>query len=143
MGIAIKGLSILAAIHFACGAFRKWPGFVKLLGRIYDPKKAHDPYRRFTVKIKDRSHPITAGLDEFATTDELYFCLKGKTKIKTLCTAHSQVTGKDELMAYVLEYGKGRVFFTPLGHDTRSMSAPGFGKLLTRACLWVAGGIPD
>jgi len=133
----------LAAIHFACGAFQKWPGFVKLLGRVYDRKRTHDPYRRFTVKVEDHRHPITAGLEDFPTTDELYFCLTGETKIKVLCTAHSHVTGKDELMAHVLRYGKGRVFFTPLGHDLRSLSAPGFGKLLTRACIWTAGGIVE
>jgi type 1 glutamine amidotransferase len=41
-------------------------------------------------------------------------------------------------MAFVLDYGKGRVFQTVLGHDTRAYASPGVGQLLRRGCAWVA-----
>ena len=41
-------------------------------------------------------------------------------RCEVLATAHSKVTGKDHPMAFVFEYGKGRVFHTPLGHDVRA-----------------------
>ena len=42
-------------------------------------------------------------------------------------------------MVFVLNYGKGRVFHTVLGHDARAYASPGVGELLRRACAWAAG----
>jgi uncharacterized protein len=52
--------------------------------------------------------------------------------------ARSKMTGKDHPMAFVLEYGKGRVFHTPLGHDVRAIELPGVAELIRRGCLWTA-----
>jgi type 1 glutamine amidotransferase len=130
----------LVALHFTCGAFQEWPEYVKIIGRVWDPDKTHDPYGPFTVKVVDQEHPITRGMEDFQIPDELYFCLKGDPKIRVLMTAHSKVTDRDEAMGFVLEYGRGRVFHTPLGHDVKSFSIPAVGDLLRRACEWAATG---
>jgi len=107
---------------------------------VWDPKlRPHDPYGRFTVRIIDHEHPVTAGLGDFETVDELYTCLAGKTPIRVLATARSKVDGKDYPMAFVLNYGKGRVFHSPLGHDVRALANPDVARLFRRACAWVAG----
>jgi len=41
-------------------------------------------------------------------------------------------------MAFVLNYGRGRVFHSPLGHDVRAFEAEGVGELLRRGTAWVA-----
>ncbi len=130
----------LVLIHFACGAFEQWPGFVELAGRIWDKtKRPHDPRGPFTVEIADRDHPITQGLDDFQTDDELYTCLGGDEPIHVVATARSIVDGKQYPMAFVHQAGKGRVFHTVLGHDVRAISTPGVVKMLRQACVWVAG----
>jgi len=133
-----KGLVLL---HYACGAFEDWPEFIDLAGKIYDQTKArapHDPRRRFTVHVVQPAHPIARGLADFEADDELYVCLMGDRPVDVLATARSKLTGKDEPMAFVLEYGKGRVFHTPLGHDCRAIEMPGVAELLRRGCLWTA-----
>ncbi len=133
----------LALFHFACGAFEQWDGFVDLAGRAWDKtKRGHDPHGTFTVQFVDREHPITKGLDDFEITDELYTCLGGDRPIHVLATARSKVDGKDYPMAFVRDYGRGRVFHTVLGHDVRAVNAPGLGPLMQRACLWTAGQTP-
>ena len=130
----------LVLVHFACGAFQEWPEFVKLAGRAWDPKlRGHDPFGKFTVKITNDQHPITRGMGEFETVDELYTCLAGKTPIKMLATARSKVDGKDYPMAFVLNYGKGRVFHSPLGHDVQALANPEVARLFRRASAWTAG----
>ena len=130
----------LVMIHFACGSFRDWADFVKLAGRVYDPKKnPHDPYGPFRVNILDQQHPVTTGMQRFDTTDELYTCLSGNTPIRVLAAARSKVTRQDEPMALVLEYGKGRVFQTPLGHDVPAYASPGVMELMRRGVAWAAG----
>jgi type 1 glutamine amidotransferase len=129
----------LVLVHFACGAFQDWPDFVKLAGRVWDPKlRGHDPHGKFTVKIVDHEHPAMKGMKDFETVDELYTCLTGKTPIKVLATARSKVDGKDYPMAFVLNFGKGRVYHNVLGHDVQALANPNVGKLFRNACAWCA-----
>lgn len=130
----------LVLVHFACGAFQEWPDFVELAGRVWEPKmRAHDPHGKFTVKITDARHPVMKGLKEFETVDELYTCLTGKTPIEVLAEARSKVDGKDYPMAFVLNYGKGRVFHSVLGHDVQAFASPDVKRLFRNACAWAAG----
>lgn len=130
----------LVLVHFACGAFQEWPEFVKLAGRVWDPKlRGHDPHGKFTVEIKDKKHPTMKGMKDFETVDELYTCLTGETPIKVLATARSKVDGKDYPMAFVLNYGKGRVYHNVLGHDVQALANPDVGRLFRNACAWCAG----
>ena len=130
----------LVLVHFACGAFQEWPEFGKLAGRAWDPNlRGHDPHGKFTVEIKDASHPSMKGMKDFETVDELYTCLTGETPIKVLATARSKVDNKDYPMAFVLNYGKGRVFHSVLGHDVQAFESPYVGRLYRNACAWSAG----
>ena len=129
----------LVLVHFACGAFQEWPDFVKLAGRVWNPKlRGHDPRGKFRVQITAPEHPITRGLKAFETTDEMYTCLDGKTPVEVLATAVSKVDGKTYPMAFVLDCGKGRVFHSPLGHDVAAFQAPAVGELFRRGCAWTA-----
>ncbi len=132
----------LFAFHFACGAFEKWPEFANLVGKVWDQKTGHDRRGPFTVKIVDSEHPITRSMNDFQADDELYTCLIGELPVKVLATSRSKVTGKDHPMAFVFNYGKGRVFHSPLGHDVRAIRKPGVAELIRRGCAWAAGHKP-
>jgi type 1 glutamine amidotransferase len=43
-------------------------------------------------------------------------------------------------MIFTVEYGKGRVFHTPMGHSPESMHCVGFITTLVRGCEWAATG---
>lgn len=134
----------LVLVHFACGAFQEFKDdFTKLAGRAWNPAlRGHDPFGEFTVNITDPSHPITAGMQDFTIQDELYTCLEGDVPIKVLASATSKVDQKVYPMAFVLEYGKGRVFHSVLGHDVNALSNPGAAELYRRGTAWVAGATP-
>lgn len=136
----------LVLVHFACGAwYGEWPEFKHLAGRAWygpDGGRQHDPHGPFTVKIRDANHSVTAGLRDFETTDELYTCLEGEAPIRVLATARSRVDGRDYPMAFVLEYGRGRVFHSPLGHDAAALGVEAVGELFRRGTAWAAGLLP-
>ncbi|MBN1845176.1 MAG: ThuA domain-containing protein [Sedimentisphaerales bacterium] len=130
----------LVLVHFACGAFQDWPEFVELAGRVWDPQlRPHDPHGPYRVDVLDGGHPIVRGLESFETIDELYTCLAGDRPIELLATARSKVDGRDYPMAFVLKYGEGRVFHSPLGHDVAALSVPAVQMLFRRGCAWCAG----
>ncbi|MBL9122504.1 MAG: ThuA domain-containing protein [Planctomycetaceae bacterium] len=145
----------LVILHFSNGAFHfslpgaektDWPEWrTKICRRVWDHtpgKSGHDAYGRFRVEIVKPDHPITRGLEPFETIDELYFNQQGSEPIEVLATARSQVTGKDEPMAFVCSYGQGRVFQTVLGHAAESVRVPAVAELILRGTVWAAGGNP-
>lgn len=134
----------LMLTHFACGAwFDEWPEFKNLAGRAWfgpNGGRQHDPHGKFTVEIADPDHPIAKGMKAFETIDELYTCLMGDAQIHVVARAQSKVDKKYYPMAFVLNYGKGRVFHTVLGHDVNAYTNhPAVGELMRRGCAWAAG----
>ncbi|MCL1921645.1 MAG: ThuA domain-containing protein [Kiritimatiellaeota bacterium] len=135
----------LVLVHFASGAFYDWEtekvdaAFGKIAGRVWNPKfRAHDPHGTFTVNIADKEHPITKGLADFETVDELYTCLDGDAPIHVLATAVSKVDQKVYPMAFILNPGKGRTFHCALGHDDKAFTAKPL-ELFKRGTLWAIG----
>lgn len=136
----VNGGGGLVIGHFGCGALQEWNGFVKVAGRIWDPKKrGHDPFGEFVVRILETGHPITRDLKDFSTHDELYTCLTGDTRIEVLADATSKVDKSIQPMAFVLTPGKGRVFHSPLGHNLKALEAQGTRDLYLNGTLWAAG----
>ncbi len=136
----------LMLLHFACGAFEEFKSdFESIAGRVWfgmQPpagRHQHDPHGQFAVNITKTAHPITKGLKDFETVDELYTCLVGETPITPLATAVSKVDGKTYPMAFVLQSGKGRVFHCVLGHDVQAFASAGPAELMRRGCAWIAG----
>lgn len=131
----------LMSVHFACGAWQgEWPEFANIIGRVWDPKlRGHDPRGKFTVQIVDGEHPVTRGLKDFETDDELYTCLVGDAPIHLLAQAKSGVDQKEHPMVFTRDYGKGRVFLTTLGHDVKAYTNSVVPQLLRQGCVWAAG----
>ncbi|MFO7904418.1 MAG: ThuA domain-containing protein [Pirellulaceae bacterium] len=136
----------LVLLHFACGAFEEFKDdFEPLAGRVWfgqqppPGRHQHDPRGKFTVSIARTDHPITQGMKDFETVDELYTCLEGEVPITPLVTAVSKVDGKTYPIAFVLSSGEGRVFHCVLGHDVKALSAAGPAELIRRGTAWTAG----
>ncbi len=47
-----------------------------------------------------------------------------------------------QCMAWVQQYGKGRVFYTGLGHGKEAWTNPAFQRLVVRGMYWAAGRQP-
>ncbi len=137
----VTGGGNVVAQHFACSAFQEWDAYADLLGRVW--KKGiggHGPYGQFAVTIKDTEHPITKGLKDFKTEDELYARLSGDAEIEVLVTAYSDWSKKVEPLVFVKSYGKGRVVHNVLGHGLDSKQNPSYQRLLCRGVEWAATG---
>jgi len=108
---------------------------------------AHGPQHEFKVTIREPSHPITEGMPKtwMTTKDECYAKLRGPAENMTVLATAKDVSGKaptdrHEPTLMVIDYGKGRVFHTTLGHDDYSIESVGFITSFLRGTEWAATG---
>ncbi len=98
-----------------------------------------------TVRVSD--HPITKGMPKhFLTTqDECYAKLRGPAEEMTVLATGEDAKRKDgkgrhEPILMAIDYGKGRVFHTTLGHDTPALEGVAFITTFKRGTEWAATG---
>jgi len=137
----------MASFHAGSSSFYDWDGFQKIIGATWGRGTGHGRYHEFTVEMTDVDHPITKGMKSFKTTDELWHrlaVLQPTPGRKILCTAMSAKssggTGKAEPVAICTRFGKGRGFYTSLGHDLKALEQPGCKLLMLRGVEWAATG---
>lgn len=104
---------------------------------------------RLPYKIVTRvpSHPITQGLpaEWMHVADELYARLRGPGENMTVIAtawspAENRGTSRDEPILMSVNYGKGRVFHTVMGHDLAALNCVGFITTFQRGTEWAATG---
>lgn len=117
---------------------------------------SHGPQYEYLLETRAPDHPIMNGLPATwrHTKDELYDHMCGPAENMTiLSTAYSDVekngppwnknvsgTGRHEPLIFTIDYGKGKVFHTGLGHMGYSMECVGFMTTFQRGAEWVATG---
>lgn len=142
-----------------------WPEIEKMAMLMWREPTTHGDFGNHHVTIKDSEHPITRGLEDFDTRDEVFCTMKNIHNVPyqvlaaaysdpTVISRHGQPgTGCDEPIALVGQYGKGRTFNQVLGHvwpyytghglgeNTMVSFAPRqFRQMFVRGCEWVATG---
>ncbi len=117
---------------------------------------SHGAEYEFVLTTRAPEHPIMKGLPTawLHTQDELYEYMRGPFENATiLATAYADVegnsppwnpkvkgSGKHVPQLLAMNYGKGRVFHSSLGHFDYSMECAGFITTLQRGAEWVATG---
>ena len=154
----VKSGKNIVIYHFSVAAFDGWTEFEKMCAGNWRPNNGHHAAaHNFTVTIKDSDHPITRGLKTtfVQPKDELYANLKWQPAetyhvLATAYDEHALYEGKarqptpgpglDHPMFWTVNYAKGRIFATVLGHDGPAVQTPAFVTTFTRGAEWAATG---
>ena len=120
-------------LHCASFCFRNNEEIVALMGAQFQRHGTGT----FTVTPTEagESHPLMQGYRSFESWDETYVHTKHNESNRTVLE-YRQEGDQREPWTWVRNQGKGRVFYTAWGHDSRTFSNPGFHNLIERGIRW-------
>ncbi len=142
----VKAGGAFAGTHCATDTLYNTP-YGDLIGGYFD---GHPWHQKIKLKVDDPNHPAMKGFktgDEI--TDEIYqFKNWSRDKDHVLMSVENDsidvTKGKrsdqDYAISWVKEYGKGRVFYTSLGHRKDVWKDPRFQTHLIAGLKWAVGG---
>lgn len=142
----IKSGKGFVGIHSATDTFYKWAEYGELIGGYFD---GHPWHQEVAIKVEDMRHPATGHLgSSFKITDEIYqfknYSRDWVHVLLSLDAASVDLTRKgvnrtdnDFAVAWCRTYGRGRVFYTALGHRPEVWHDERFQKHLLGGLRWV------
>ena len=131
-----RGVGILA-MHAAASSLRDYPAFERALGARWLPDVSwHPPIGEAHVHVVGNHAIVEGGLADFAVFDERYTGLRLLDVIEPIAE-HTEGDGRHPLV-WAREFGRSRLVYDALGHDTRSYESTGHRDLIARALDWLA-----
>lgn len=137
-------------IHAALDTNYKWPEYGEMLGGWFD----QHPWMTFNapIVVEDPSFPAVRHFPkEFVKRDEIYQDKAwSRDKVNVLLSLDASKldynnnprihrTDRDFAVAWAKMYGKGRVFYSTLGHTKEAWDDPDIQKMYFEAIKWVLG----
>jgi type 1 glutamine amidotransferase len=142
----------LFAFHHAIGV-PKWPEFLDLLGASY---WGHPWNEEVGIKLDEPDHPLVAafGGKGFRLAEEIFQYNEpySREKVRVLLSLDVDKTNmtvpwvyrkdKDFALAWIKSYGKGRVFYSAIGHHTELWWNPQILSFYLDALQFATGDLP-
>ena len=128
----VEGGRGLVPVHCASYCFLNSPKYIELVGGQF---KSHGT-GTFKDTIVNSDHPVMKGVQPIESWDETYVHTKHNPN-RVVLSERRDAQG-NEPYTWVREAGKGRVFYTALGHVASELDSPPVRTILTRGMLWAA-----
>jgi type 1 glutamine amidotransferase len=140
---AVKNGANIAGWHGTMGdSFRNNPNYQWMVGGQW---VAHPgDFIDYEVNIIDRTDPITQGIPDFSMHSEQYYMHVDPTN-EVLATTTFQtdvapwINGCVMPVVWKRRWGKGRVFYSSIGHNTQDFRVAEAREIQRRGMLWAAG----
>jgi hypothetical protein len=150
----VEGGGGFVGVHSATDTEYKWPWYEELIGAHF---LGHPPVHEGKLIIENRNHPATMcfGADTLRWKDEFYSFDRNPRKnsnVKVLVSIDEtsynidenlwfknvNIVMGDHPLIWCQNIGRGRSFYTALGHTAELYDNEMFRKHLTGAILWAA-----
>lgn len=140
-----KGSSMIF-LHHSLVSYQNWPEFLQIVGGQYhthdvvvngDTLKAnYDHDVSIPVKVEDKKHPVTKGINDFEVVDEVYRDVEILPRVKPLLsTTHPKSM---HYLAWINHYENSDVICIQLGHGPSCFANPNYRRLIQQAIEWSA-----
>ncbi|HLY08806.1 MAG TPA: ThuA domain-containing protein [Planctomycetota bacterium] len=133
-------------IHNGMATLMTYPPYAEMVGAAFD---GHPWNQEIGIRVEDEGHPSTSHLGKsFRIKDEIYQVKRWKrddvhvllsVDPGTVDLSKGKREDHDYALAWTRTYGKGRVFYTALGHYEEVWKDERFLKHLEEGIRWAAG----
>ena len=128
-------------MHAASDTFHKWQPYLDMVGGQF---QTHGRQVKVTCLVQDRKHPATKKLGaSFEVFDEIYqFKDFDRSRSRALLDLNQHPNDKTPgyyPVAWCHNYGKGKVFYTSLGHRVDVWNAPWYQEHILGGIKWTLG----
>ncbi len=141
-----SGVGIVGNHGGMCDSFRDSVQWQFMTGGNWVAHPGNDG-TEYVVNIKKGSNPIVEGIEDFRVKSEQYYLhvdpvveVLATTRFPTADGPHATNGIVDMPVIWTKRWGKGRVFYTSLGHHADIMEMPQCITLMRRGFLWAAEG---
>ena len=140
---AVKNGAGIAGWHGGLGdAFHDSQAYEYMIGGQWVSHPGNDGVK-YRVNIIDHEDPITYGLSDFDVVSEQYYMhVDPNNKVLATTTFDGKhdywVDGATMPVVWKKVFGKGRVFYTSLGHQPEVFDVPEAMTILKRGILWAS-----
>jgi len=121
------------ALHNAQGIYPPGGLYYKLFGGDYGGHP--EPYK-FTVRVENKNHPITAGVEDFTIFDEQH-TVKYYLDRDHLLLRSIAANNLESEAGWWREVGKGRFCYLAPGHTPEALGHPMMQRLIRNAMNWL------
>ena len=134
----VRNGGTFVGIHSASDTFHGFDDYIAMLGGEFD---FHNEETSADVFVEDVTHPSTGALPSPVTLFEEYYHFKrfDPARVHVLVALHE---AQPMPMSWWREEGRGRVFYTALGHREDVWRSPWFQQHLTGALAWAVAREP-
>jgi type 1 glutamine amidotransferase len=128
-------------IHAATDTYHGFAPYLQMIGGEF---RSHGPQAKVALLVQEGTHPATQGLaSPTEVFDEIYL-FKGfsRDRVQVLLALDkhpNEGTPGFYPLAWSRDHGKGRVFYTALGHREDVLEAEWFRRHLRGGTLWALG----
>jgi predicted dehydrogenase/type 1 glutamine amidotransferase len=129
----VRGGGGLLGVHSANAVSAECGDYLALIGSRFATHPADHKFEH--VRVVDGSHQATTRLKDFSLTEELYVLKDVRRDVQVLAETTYQC--KPMPVLYARAEGKGRVFYTALGHGAGQWRVWGFQQSLLHGLDWV------
>jgi type 1 glutamine amidotransferase len=143
-----SGRLAVLGLHSATDACRHWDDYASLVGARFD---GHPWTQEFAVEVADGTHPATAHLPTpWRWRDEVYLFRDLRPDARVLLRVadgqldmsvpEARVPECGFPLAWCFTEGRGRAFYTSLGHFAGAWESPVYLRHVAGGLTWVLGG---
>ncbi len=120
------------ALHNAEGVYPPGGLYYKLLGGDFS---GHPDPALFTIRVEDKNHPVTAGIEDYAIFDEQHI-VKYSLDREHLLLRSISGSNQESAAGWWQEVGKGRVVYLSQGHTPEGLNHAMTQHLIRNAMRW-------
>jgi uncharacterized protein len=134
-------------LHHSLVSYQNWEEFIYIVGGKYHTqpvvvkgdtlKSNYEHDVTMPIRIEDKKHPVTAGINDFDIVDETYGDTEILQTVKPLLS--TSLTKSMRYLAWINHYGNSDVLYIQLGHGPTAYGNPNYRKLLQQAIEWSYG----